>query len=302
MKIESITLREIRMRLKAPFETSFGVTQDRRIVLVEVIADGVSGWGEVTTIEAPSYNSETTDTAWHIISDFIAPLLVGKDLPNGTDVPQLLAAIRGHQMAKAGIENAIGVSLGIRESPLALVKKVEEELSSGYQRIKLKIKPGKDLDFVAAVRKQFPAILLSVDANSAYSLLDTDHLRRFDQFALLMIEQPLEWDDIYSHAQLQARIRTAICLDECIQNAGHANAAIQLGACRIINIKLGRVGGHSAARNVHDVCRKHSVPVWCGGMLESGIGRAHNIAMSTLPGFALPGDVSASQRYWDQDI
>ncbi len=271
------------MRLKAPFETSFGVTQDRRIVLVEVIADGVSGWGEVTTIEAPSYNSETTDTAWHIISDFIAPLLVGKDLPNGTDVPQLLAAIRGHQMAKAGIENAIwdaeaqqkgiplatmlggtaaeiacGVSLGIRESPLALVKKVEEELSSGYQRIKLKIKPGKDLDFVAAVRKQFPAILLS--------------------------------------------IRTAICLDECIQNAGHANAAIQLGACRIINIKLGRVGGHSAARNVHDVCRKHSVPVWCGGMLESGIGRAHNIAMSTLPGFALPGDVSASQRYWDQDI
>jgi len=327
MKIESITLREIRMRLKAPFETSFGVTQDRRIVLVEVIADGVSGWGEVTTIEAPSYNSETTDTAWHIISDFIAPLLVGKDLPNGTDVPQLLAAIRGHQMAKAGIENAIwdaeaqqkgiplatmlggtaaeiacGVSLGIRESPLALVKKVEEELSSGYQRIKLKIKPGKDLDFVAAVRKQFPAILLSVDANSAYSLLDTDHLRRFDQFALLMIEQPLEWDDIYSHAQLQARIRTAICLDECIQNAGHANAAIQLGACRIINIKLGRVGGHSAARNVHDVCRKHSVPVWCGGMLESGIGRAHNIAMSTLPGFGLPGDVSASQRYWDQDI
>jgi len=315
------------MRLKAPFETSFGVTQDRRIVLVEVIADGVSGWGEVTTIEAPSYNSETTDTAWHIISDFIAPLLVGKDLPNGTDVPQLLAAIRGHQMAKAGIENAIwdaeaqqkgiplakmlggtaaeiacGVSLGIRESPLALVKKVEEELSSGYQRIKLKIKPGKDLDFVAAVRKQFPAILLSVDANSAYSLLDTDHLRRFDQFALLMIEQPLEWDDIYSHAQLQARIRTAICLDECIQNAGHANAAIQLGACQIINIKLGRVGGHSAARNVHDVCRKHSVPVWCGGMLESGIGRAHNIAMSTLPGFALPGDVSASQRYWDQDI
>src|SRR5207245_2091388 len=211
-------------------------------------------WGEVTTIEAPSYNSETTDTAWHIISDFIAPLLVGKDLPNGTDVPQLLAAIRGHQMAKAGLENAIwdaeaqqkgiplatmlggtaaeiacGVSLGIRESPLALVKKVEEELSSGYQRIKLKIKPGKDLDFVAAVRKQ-------------------------------------------------------------------------LRACRIINIKLGRVGGHSAARNVHDVCRKHSVPVWCGGMLESGIGRAHNIAMSTLPGFALPGDVSASQRYWDQDI
>src|SRR5438034_1654130 len=327
MKIESITLREIRMRLKAPFETSFGVTQDRRIVLVEVIADGVSGWGEVTTIEAPSYNSETTDTAWHIISDFIAPLLVGKDLTKGTDLPQLLAAIRGHQMAKAGIENAIwdaeaqqkgiplatmlggtaaeiacGVSLGIRESPLALVKKVEEELESGYQRIKLKIKPGKDLDFVAAVRKQFPDIRLSVDANSAYRLEDAAHLKKLDQFNLLMIEQPLYWDDIHSHAKLQLQIKTAICLDECIHNARHAATAIELGACRIINIKLGRVGGHNEARRVQDVCHERSIPAWCGGMLESGIGRAHNIAMSTLPGFTLPGDVSASQRYWDEDI
>src|SRR5437879_13562772 len=327
MKIEFINLREIKMRLRSPFETSFGVTQDRRIVLVEVSADGVTGWGEITTDETPSYNPETTQTAWHISYDFIATSLIGNNLAAASDFPERTEGIRGHHMAKAGVENALwdieaqqrgvplwkllggtleqiacGVSLGIRENPQALVKKVEEELSSGYQRIKLKIKPGQDLDFVAAVSNQPPATLLSVDANSAYSLLDTDHLRRFDQFALLMIEQPLEWDDIYSHAQLQARIRTAICLDECIQNAGHANAAIQLGACRIINIKLGRVGGHSAARNVHDVCRKHSVPVWCGGMLESGIGRAHNIAMSTLPGFALPGDVSASQRYWDQDI
>ena len=327
MTIETIVLREIRMRLKAPFETSFGVTQDRRILLVEVIMDGLSGWGEVTTIESPSYNSETTDTAWHIISDFIAPQLIGKSLSKASDAAALLSAIRGHQMAKAAVENALwdaesqlkqiplskllggtlneiacGVSLGIRESPQALVTKVEEELRSGYQRIKLKIKPGKDLDFVAAVRREFPDIRLSVDANSAYELKDTNHLKELDQFNLLMMEQPLQWDDIYSHAKLQSQIRTAICLDECINNAAHAEAAIEMGACRIINIKLGRVGGYSKARQVHDLCQQHSVPVWCGGMLESGVGRAHNIAMSTLPNFTLPGDVSASQRYWKEDI
>jgi len=327
MTIETIVLREIRMRLKAPFETSFGVTQDRRILLVEVIVDGVSGWGEVTTVESPSYNSETTDTAWHIISDFIAPRMIGKNLNRASEAASLLSAIRGHQMAKAGVENALwdaasqlkkvplskllggtlneiacGVSLGIREDPQALVDKVEEELRNGYQRIKLKIKPGKDLDFVAAVRKEFPQIWLSVDANSAYELRDTDHLKELDQFNLLMIEQPLQWDDIHSHAKLQSEIRTSICLDECINNAAHAGAAIEMGACRIINIKLGRVGGHSSARQVHDVCQQHSLPVWCGGMLESGIGRAHNIAMSTLPNFTLPGDVSASQRYWNEDI
>jgi o-succinylbenzoate synthase len=327
MTIEQIVLREIRMRLKAPFETSFGVTQDRRILLVEAVVDGVSGWGEVTTVESPSYNSETTDTAWHVISDFIASKLVGKEVHSASEIATLLGTIRGHQMAKAGIENAIwdaeaqlknvplakllggrlneiacGVSLGIRENPPALVKKVEEELGHGYQRIKLKIKPGKDLDYVAAVRKQFPNILLSVDANSAYRLEDVEHLRKLDESNLLMMEQPLQWDDIHSHAKLQQQIRTAICLDECINNAGHALAAIEQGACRIINIKLGRVGGHSSAGQVHDVCQQHSLPVWCGGMLESGIGRAHNIAMSTLPNFTLPGDVSASQRYWHEDI
>ena len=327
MTIETIVLREIRMRLKAPFETSFGVTQDRRILLVEVVVDGVSGWGEVTTVESPSYNSETTDTAWHIISEFIVPRLIGRDLHRAVDVAPLLSAIRGHQMAKAGVENAIwhaeaevkavplakllggtldeiacGVSLGIREDSQALVRKVEEELRCGYQRIKLKIKPGKDLDFVAAVRKEFPDIRLSVDANSAYELKDTEHLRKLDQFNLLMIEQPLQWDDIHSHAKLQSQIRTALCLDECINNAAHALAAIEEGACRIINIKLGRVGGHNSARQVHDLCQEHSLPVWCGGMLESGVGRAHNIAMSTLPNFTLPGDVSASQRYWNEDI
>lgn len=327
MKIESITLRELGMRLKSPFETSFGTMQNRRIVLVELVADGVSGWGEVTTGETPSYNPETTDTAWHVISDFIAPSLTSRNVDRAADVHEILAGIRGHQMAKAGVENALwdceaqqqglslsrllggeleeiacGVSLGIRENPQALVSRVEQELHSGYQRIKLKIKPGKDLDFVAAVRREFPKIKLSVDANSAYRLEDAAHLRKLDAFDLLMMEQPLDWDDIHAHAKLQAQIQTPICLDECINNARHALAAIELGACKIINIKLGRVGGHSEARRVHDVCRERFIPVWCGGMLESGIGRAHNIAMSTLPGFTLPGDVSASQRYWNEDI
>ena len=278
-------------------------------------------------MQSPSYNSETTDTAWHIVSDFIAPTMTGRDLSTATEVPSLLSGIRGHYMAKAGVENALwdieaqqkgiplwkllggireeiacGVSLGIRENAESLVKKVEQELRCGYQRIKLKIKPGKDLDFVAAVRDQFPHILLSVDANSAYSLEDVEHLGKLDRFELLMIEQPLGWDDIYSHARLQAQIRTALCLDECINNPRDAETAISLRACKIINVKLGRVGGHTGARRVHDICLDRGVPVWCGGMLESGIGRAHNIAMSTLPGFTLPGDVSASSRYWSEDI
>jgi O-succinylbenzoate synthase len=327
MKIERVTLREIRMRLKAPFETSFGVTQERRILLVEMIADGVSGWGEITALESPSYNPETTDTAWHVASDFIAPVIVGRDLPSSADLPNLLTGIRGHSMAKAGVENALwdieaqqkgtplwrllggtrdeitcGVSLGIRPTAASLVEKVEQELSCGYQRIKLKIKPGKDVEFVAAVRERYPKIMLSVDANSAYSLGDADHLRKLDKFELIMIEQPLGWDDIYSHARLQSQIRTALCLDECINNRQDADAAVAIGACKIINIKLGRVGGHTGARKVHEVCVERAVPVWCGGMLESGIGRAHNIAMSTLPGFTLPGDVSASSRYWTEDI
>lgn len=327
MKIESIELREIRMQLKSPFETSFGTTLNRRILLVEVIADGVRGWGEVTAGESPSYNSETTDTAWHVISDFIAPSLIGKTVNQASDFPALVSPIRGHEMAKSGLENALwdiesqvnkvplwkflggtteeiacGVSLGIRENPASLVKKVEEELRSGYQRIKLKIKPGKDLEYVAAVRKEFPKIRLSVDANSAYTLDDTAHLKKLDEYKLLMMEQPLSWDDIYAHSKLQAQIETAICLDECIHNTRQALTAIELKACRIINIKLGRVSGHTEARELQDVCRKRNIPVWCGGMLEAGIGRAHNIAMSTLPGFTLPGDVSASRRYWNEDI
>ncbi|HZU42983.1 MAG TPA: o-succinylbenzoate synthase [Terriglobales bacterium] len=327
MRIEQITLRELHMRLKTPFETSFGVTQDRRILLVQVVADGVTGWGEITTGETPSYNSETTDTAWHVVSDFVAPLVVEKSVSSAADFPPLVSGIRGHFMAKAGVENALwdieaqqkrlplwkliggtrqeiacGVSLGIQENPRRLVDRVETELASGYQRIKLKIKPGKDVEFIAPVREKFPDILLSVDANSAYRLQDVVHLRSFDRFNLLMIEQPLDWDDIHSHAHLQAQIQTAICLDECINHEKHAKGAIESGACRIINLKLGRVGGHTTARKVHDLCLQCGVPVWCGGMLESGVGRAHNVAMSTLPGFTLPGDVSASRRYWTEDI
>jgi o-succinylbenzoate synthase len=327
MKIESIALREIRMRLKSPFETSFGTVQDRRILLVEVVVDGVSGWGEVTAGETPAYNAETTDTAWHVLTDFLAPVLAGKNLSKASELPALMSQIRGHEMAKSGVENALwaaeaqligvplgkylggtieeiacGVSLGIRENPEVLVRKVEEELRSGYQRIKLKIKPGKDYAYVAAVRKEFPHIRLSVDANSAYTLDDAAQLKSLDEFELLMMEQPLSWDDIHAHSKLQAQINTAICLDECIHNTRHALTAIELKACRIINIKLGRVGGHTEARLMQNVCCQHGVPVWCGGMLESGIGRAHNIAMSSLPGFSLPGDVSASQRYWSEDI
>jgi o-succinylbenzoate synthase len=327
MRIESVVLREICIKLKLPFETSFGAIHSRRIILVEALADGVIGWGEVTALETPGYNSETTDTAWHILSDFIIPAVLGKSLSDPSKFSHLAAHVRGHEMAKSGLENALwdvyaqlkglplakvlggtiweipcGVSLGIRENPSLLVAKVFEEIRSGYQRIKLKIKPGKDIDYVAAVRREFPGIQLSVDANSAYRLSHTRHLSRFDKFNLLMMEQPLDWDDIQAHAKLQAGIRTPICLDECIHNSRHALTAIELKACRIINIKLGRVGGHSEARRVHDVCREWGIPVWCGGMLESGIGRAHNIAMSSLPGFTLPGDVSASQRYWEEDI
>jgi o-succinylbenzoate synthase len=327
MRIETITLRELRMRLKAPFETSSEVTFDRRILLVEVGVDGLRGWGEITTAEDPFYNAETTDTAWHMTRDFIVPFTLGKTIATATEIGVLLEPIRGHEMAKAGIENALwdieaqqkgvplakllggtrsripcGVSIGIQPSTSALLEKIECELCAGYQRIKLKIKPGKDIQVVDEVRKQYRQTKLMVDANSAYRLEDLEVLRAFDQYSLVMIEQPLAWDDIYQHSLLQARLQTPICLDECIHHSSHAEAAIKLGACRIINIKLGRVGGHTRARQVHDVCVQHSIPVWCGGMLESGVGRAHNIAMSARPGFSLPGDVSASQRYWDEDI
>lgn len=327
MKVHSIGLREIRMTLLAPFETSFGSSQECRILLVEASVDGVTGWGEPTVGSHPFFSPETMETAWHILRDFAWPALRGRELSSAAEVWSLLGAIRGHNMAKGGIETAIwdaeaklrgvplwkllggtrqeipcGVSIGIKKDLDELVAAVEKELAAGYQRIKIKIKPGRETAECERLRERFPKIRLMVDANSAYRREDFPLLRGLERFYLMMIEQPLEWDDIYAHAELQKQLKTPICLDECIHSLAHARAAIEIGACRIINLKLGRVGGHTAARRIHDLCQEHSVPVWCGGMLESGIGRAHNIALSTLPNFTLPGDVSASKRYWAEDI
>jgi O-succinylbenzoate synthase len=327
MRLNQIRLRQIRLPLVHFFETSFGRTTERRIVLVEAVADGVSGWGEVTAGENPFYNEEWTESAWQILRDYAAPRLLGRDI-TACDVGALVKHIRGHRMATGGLEAAVwdlearranqpvwkiigggvhkeigcGVSIGIQNSVPELLKKIEIELAAGYQRIKVKIKPGWDVEVIREIRDAFPRIRLMADANSAYTLADTDHLRRLDEFYLMMIEQPLSHDDIIDHAELQAKLDTPICLDECIRTAHHAEQAIKLGACRIINIKLGRVGGFAEAKRVHDVAQAAGIPVWCGGMLESGIGRAHNIALSTLPNFVLPGDVSASKRYWARDV
>lgn len=328
MKIDAIVLRQVRMPLVHFFETSFSRTYERDIILIEARAGGVSGWGEITAGEHPFYNEEWTEAAWRIAKDYAAPRVIGRELASASDVYPLTAHIRGHNMAKGGIETAVwdlqarlngnplwreigggarkqipcGVSIGIQDSVPELLGKIDTELSAGYQRIKMKIKPGWDVEVVGAVREQFPNIRLMADANSAYTLADTDRLRELDEFYLMMIEQPLAHDDIIDHAALQKKLQTAICLDECIRSAHHAEQAIQLNACRIINIKLGRVGGFAEAKRVHDVCEDAGIPVWCGGMLESGIGRAHNIALSTLPNFTLPGDVSASERFWKRDI
>jgi O-succinylbenzoate synthase len=327
MKIEAITLREIRMPLVSAFETSFGRTTERRIVLVTAHCEGAEGWGECTAGEHPFFNEESTDTAWYVLREYLAPALAGGTLESGREAAARMPAVRGHRMAKAALENALwdaeaqqrglplwklvggtrkelaaGVSIGIQSSPERLLEKVAAELEAGYQRIKIKVKPGWDIEVLARIRAKWPEILLSCDANSAYTLKDREHLKSFDQFNLLMIEQPLWHDEIYLHALLQRELKTSLCLDESILNERHARAAIELKACRILNIKLGRVGGFSEAIRVHDVARAAGIPVWCGGMLESGIGRAHNLALSTLAGFSLPGDVSASARYWREDI
>ena len=327
MQVDGIELREIRLPLVHFFETSFGRTTVRRIVLVRAEAEGVTGWGEVTCGESPLYSYETPETAWHILRDFLIPWTLGQKFACASEVAGRFRPIRGHNMAKAALENALwdiearmkgvplwkliggtieeipcGVSIGIQDSIEALLEKIQAELESGYQRIKVKVKPGWDVDVLRRVRERFPRVALMADANSAYTLSNIGHLRAFDQFYLMMIEQPLGWDDILDHAKLQREIATPICLDESIPSADDARKAIEAGACKIINIKLGRVGGFASARQVHDVCRERKIPVWCGGMLESGVGRAHNIALSTLPGFTMPGDVSASKRYWAEDI
>jgi O-succinylbenzoate synthase len=327
MRVEQVTLRELHMKLVAPFQTSMDTTTVRRVLLVEAVLDGVAGWGECVAGESPSYSPETTETAWHILRDHLWPTLKGAQFGRARDVWELLAWVRGHNMAKAGLEAAVwdaeakqkriplakllggqhdeiasGVSIGIKATLEDLLRAVEVELEAGYQRIKIKIRPGYDTRAVEFLRGKFPAIKLMVDANSAYTLADAPLLKKLDAFYLMMIEQPLGWDDLYAHVELQRELQTAICLDESIHTEEQARAAIELGACRIVNIKLGRVGGYAAARKIHDLCQAGGVPVWCGGMLESGIGRAHNIALSTLPGFTLPGDVTASKRYWAEDI
>ena len=327
MKIDAIVMREIKMPLVHPFVTSFGKTTDRRILLIELQAEGLTAWGECVAGEHPYFSDEMIDTAWTITEAELAPRLIGKDIASGRSVPEMLLQVRGHRMAKAALENAVwdleaqvkrvplakllggtrdtiacGVSIGMQPTLEQQLAKVETEVAAGYQRIKLKCQPGYDSKMFAAVRERWPDILLSCDANSAYQLSDADHIASWDEFKLLMIEQPLWYDDFYFHAELQKKIETAICLDECIRNRRDAQAALELGSGRILNIKVGRVGGFSEAIAVHDVAQQHGVPVWCGGMLESGIGRAHNIALSSLPNFSLPGDVSASKRYWSEDI
>jgi o-succinylbenzoate synthase len=327
MKAEAITIREIQMPLVHFFETSFGRTYSRRILLLTVHCDGVDGWAECVAGEAPLFSSEWAETAWPTIKHHLAPAVLGCTLASAEESAALMAKIRGHYMAKAAVENALwdaeargkdqplwkllggtrreiacGVSIGIQESIEKLLEKIETELAAGYRRIKVKVKPGWDLTVLERIRARWPDIVLSCDANSAYTLDEVEHLRKFDQFNLLMIEQPLWHDDIYYHARLQHQLSTAICLDESIRQARDAAFAVDVGACRIVNIKVGRVGGFTQAKKVHDVCRAGGIPVWCGGMLESGIGRAHNVALSTLENFRLPGDVSASKRYWNEDI
>ena len=328
MQIKSIELIEINLPLVHFFETSFGRTYERRIILVRVEdADGAEGWGEVTCGEVPGYSDEWTDSAWVTAEKILAPMVVGKEVENAAGIWDLMRQARGHRMAKSGIETACweleakklgvplwrhlggvnqtiecGVSIGIQDSIEQLIEKIQVEVAAGYKRIKIKIAPHWDHDIIKAVRKEFPDILLMGDANSAYTLADIDKLKSLDEFDLMMLEQPLGFDDIIDHAKLQREIKTPICLDEPIKSPDDARKAIELHSGKIINLKNGRVGGHAQSKQIEEICRTANIPVWCGGMLESGIGRAHNIAISTLKGYTMPGDVSASKRYWHEDI
>lgn len=327
IRVDQIELRHISMPLVAPFETSFGVETEREGLIVTLRGEGLTGWGEVVASREPGYSPETAQTEWHILHEFIVPNVLGKEFAEVEALEAIYDNVRGHPMAKAGIQAAlydllakaqglslqkmlggsgekvkVGVSVGIQPSAGALVERVRAYLADGYPRIKIKIKPGRDVAEAQAVREAFPDILLQVDANSAYTLDDAATIKAMDDLNLLLIEQPLSEDDIFDHAKLQPQLKTAICLDESILSARHARWAYELGACRIINIKPGRVGGLREAIRIHDYCAGHDIPVWCGGMLETGIGRAANVALASLPNFKLPGDISASVRYWQEDI
>jgi O-succinylbenzoate synthase len=327
MHIDRIELRHTKMELVSPFETSLGVELFEEHIIVRVDAGGVTGWGECVVEPTLSYSYETLQTVWYVLRDFLIPALVGKDLLSVDDALAKTAWVRGHRMARAGLEAAlsdafakangvslsqflggtrkrinVGVSVGLQSSSARLVEVVAEYLKDGYKRIKIKIAPGRDLDLVTAVRNAFPEIQLQVDANSAYTLKDIKMLRALDEFNLQLIEQPLGYDDIFDHSILARELRTPICLDESIYNVSDTKAAIALGSCRIINIKPGRVGGYTESKRIHDFCASKNVPVWHGGMDESGIGRAGNVALASLPNFVLPGDISASKRYYREDI
>lgn len=327
MRIENIELRHVKLVLVAPFVTSMGVEYDEEHIIVRVDGEGLTGWGESVAEGTPFYSYETVKTAWHILEDFLIPAILGKELNSIDDAIKAWEKVRGHRMAKAGLEAAlwdlfakkenkslsqmiggvkkkveVGVSIGIQSSPGELVKKVESYLNEGYKRIKIKIAPGSDIELVKAIRNNFPDILFQVDANSAFKLSDINLFKAMDEYDLLLIEQPLSCDDIYDHSKLQRVLKTPICLDESIHSLADANAALELDSCRIINIKPGRVGGFTESKNIHDLCASKSIPVWCGGMLESGIGRAGNVALASLPNFTLPGDISASKRYYKEDI
>ena len=327
MKIERIELHHIELPLAHPFETSFGREIDRPCILVSVCAEGLTGWGECVAGDGPWYSYETIGTAWHVLRDFLAPAVLGQEVESPADVVARFRRVRGHQMARAALEDAmwdllaqaqgiplasmlggqaervkVGVSVGIEQTLGELFDKVERYVGEGYGRVKLKIKPGWDVDVIRAVRERWPDLSLQVDANCAYTLADAPTLRELDQFDLLLIEQPLHHDDIVDHAKLQAQLSTPICLDESIHSPEHARWALDIAACRVINIKVGRVGGLTASRQIHDLCAERGVPVWCGGMLETNVGRAANVAVATLPNFKLPGDISASARYYQRDI
>jgi o-succinylbenzoate synthase len=327
MKIESVTLSHIRMPLVSPFETSFGREIDRECVLITLKSDGLCGYGECVATRDPGYSYETTGTALHILSNFIIPLILEKDVNSAIEFQETVSGIRGHHLAKAGAEMAlwdllgkregkslsellggrrekveVGVSIGIQESVQGLVRSVADYVEQGYARVKLKIKPGRDVEDTSTVRMEFPNLRLQVDANSSFTLDDIGRLMPLDDLDLLLIEQPLFEDDIWDHRKLQEKFKTPICLDESVISPRHARYAIEMKACRVINIKAGRLGGLSQAIMVHDICVESRLPVWCGGMLETGVGRASNLALASLPNFALPGDISASDRYYARDI